>query len=326
MKKVSGIDKYKYILRQRGVPEKFVSEIAARKGNFGWEYSIPIVWAILSTLLLGYIISRHTILDFLYPISINTSDIYIPTYFPASIFYVVLLIFVWSLPIWAMVAVAIRSGRDGIVDEKMLAQAATNLRLVGNNEDIYRIKKNPDFEQFSNLGSADEFLAEYLRMQSRAPHSRAPQRKNGLIFFGVQFAVVVAATLSTRYSYASIYGNAFEWRSPISHFTLPLSQANSVIVGCKSSSSYKGGATADYAYYDIRINGVSTDLFRSLKIGKYLTVSDRIAMISSYDRYLVDHGVPVLRLSVEQASFCAGEMKIKQEPSRKALMHILAGN
>ncbi len=309
----------KGVLKMKGVPAKFIDDIARRQGSFGWSLLVPIIWFPLTGFLVFFIIRYTSISRQIFNVDWSKSDLFVPD--SIGIFYLTLPIFTWSLSIWALIAVGLRPSRDWSVDKKRIGNAISTLQYFDAQKGASSIQVEPDLANLANLDTADEFLLAYIKQRYNEPRSHAPERRKYAAAFAAQCLLTFGIVYFTHCTYTNIYGTVLQHRSLASSFDIPLSKTDYAVAACTSSSI----RSSDTAVYTVAVGGLYENLFSAWAPEGIGGNGDRIARVYGYDNYLTKNGVKVTRTSVEAARYCVHEMHITDPSSQQQLVHILSG-
>jgi len=142
---------------------------------------------------------------------------------------------------------------------------------------------------------------------------------------GVSVAVVlIGLYVMTGCDYTSIYNNVIDYRFLDKHYTVPLSQIDSVSVNCEYIHQGGRGASSYWnKSYLIKFKGISINLFNADDPRHPFSDVKNLAAILAIDTYIQSARGQVRKLSPQAAEGCIDDWPATDPSGRSKLNRIL---
>lgn len=288
------------VLRTRGVPEKFVIQIAEMRVPRlpGQAIFDPPIAAVAAAFAIGAfavmmgVLAEDKVVKSIFASQIQASDLFIPgPNFTFGLAWGAIMLFLTPVGIWLLIAIT-RNIALAETDDYQQKNLVTAFWLA--NDGKSGRNPIPSDLRFSNLADApsvDAFLVDAAKaaaipFEGRGRTPVAKRRAKG-VYITVAVMLVITSGVFTNFarSFVNIHGDELEYESLATHFTIPLSQVTSVRARCEYVSRTRGGTPSPTLMYFLDFRNHHIDLLDvgdPLKNRHWTNNLDELARIDHY--------------------------------------------
>lgn len=287
--KVDVLAAKKAVLRQRGVPEKFIQGIAGietldKSQDKAMARMIVPAFAGLTVLILGGVWGKKHIVNWLFAGQISHSDLFVSGGGLIAAWLWLIISLGLLLPWIGLLLTPREIFRYGLRGEIQPVRAAAFWLCSRQGQRLGDIAADPRFATLADLKSPKAFLEDVggrmmpdqLAAQDR--EERKTQRR-GVAIFAAWLPITLAIGAWGLDNYTRIDHGTITYVSPTGHVSVPLAQVTRVDAYC-----YFGGRHSDRPRlaYHISFRGHSIDLFQTDNLRDEADTVNRLARIDTY--------------------------------------------